>query len=159
MAYKGIEIIIVYKRHLFTKSLKKSVSKFTYSSASLTSLVSLSTLKTINSPTNRLSSLSRWGHLHRVHHQFVTKSASILHLLRYTCIFFYFFPSFLAPNGIVPGYNHRVFEGVVAHGKALVGQDICHKTERALNRRICPWYAHDQRGQKTQVWKFDTLVK
>ena len=48
MAYKGIEIIIiVYKRHLFTKSLKKSVSKFTYSSVSLTSLVSLSTLKTI----------------------------------------------------------------------------------------------------------------
>ena len=60
MAYKGIEIIIiVYKRHLFTKSLKKSVSKFSYSSASLTSLVSLSTLKTINSSTKRSSSLSR----------------------------------------------------------------------------------------------------
>ena len=40
MAYKGIEIvIIVNKRYLFTKSLKKSVSKFTYSSVSLTLLV------------------------------------------------------------------------------------------------------------------------
>ena len=45
-------------------------------------------------------------------------------------------PFFLAPNAIVSGHNHVVFEGVVAHGKVFVGQDICHKTERALNGRI-----------------------
>ena len=70
-----------------------------------------------------------------------------------------FLPFFLAPNGIVSGHNHGAFEGVVAHGKALVGQDICHKTECAFNGRIIwPWYAHDQRGQQTQVWKFVASV-